>query len=884
MKTRIGTTSALAVMLVLGALGVMFALGQFNTNLIFADHATSDVSAVEVEAEPNDPGAIAKWTVEFTNNTDLVGGVDSIIIEFEDDVKIPTVIAPADVTITTTRFSNGTSSGATGTVVANPLGVNVRLVAEYGSGNSTEGAGNKDESEVTLEIGDMEPSTSTTGYQGIAGIKANQPSGTFNGGASAATVTVVFRQTAGITNPSEAKENASCVDPVTTSTQPNGVTATNCGSGAGGGAKHRLTGYDVRVATSKALDRIVAASTEGADLTAIIPRKVLLSDRDGKRGSNITVTGKGFKNSTTATIWLDTTVGGTRDNTETDLGSATVGSDDTFTASITVSNPPFGTTTSSNRINAIDGRSNRLVDNLTFANSLTNSTYTETTPTYKLESSVSATPTTAGVGDTVQIQAKDFTEGAINSTTLTITLGGVSVSVPSATISASGEGTFNIDVPNGVPSGSQDLKLTGTRVSAGTPRTTLTISPAVLTLTPAANLVPNQTLTVIGRGFTTGGGAEIAGSSTDTSSILIDGDSTGLKASGAAATNKVNEGNAIAIDNGGNWSSSIVLPINNTTVTPGAHVLKVIDDEGREGLTDLTIAPRSITLSPMESRVGTIVTVSGSGFPADNTKTGAASTPSISIKYTYSTTTDTVATLTPDASGNVSGTFTVPLNAPIPSTNSVKADFKYTPTSGSETTSTTAITHEIPRATVVISPVEGPVGTLVNVIGQGFKTYSTVKTLEIGGVDVRPAPVPSTDDTGSFVATVLVPQLNTGSQSVKGEVSTTVAASTFTVSAAAPTAVPVPVAAAAAPADALAVLISNNDNLQRVWHFDPSAQDVAPDFGWFLYDPRPVFAAANSVTEISGGKFYWINVREAQTAVLGGTSRALFAGWNPVTW
>jgi hypothetical protein len=87
-----------------------------------------------------------------------------------------------------------------------------------------------------------------------------------------------------------------------------------------------------------------------------------------------------------------------------------------------------------------------------------------------------------------------------------------------------------------------------------------------------------------------------------------------------------------------------------------------------------------------------------------------------------------------------------------------------------------------------------------------------------------------------------------------------------------------------APADALAALISNNDNLQRVWHFDPSKQSVAPDFGWFLYDPRPVFAAANSVDEIDGGKFYWINVREAQTAVLGGVSRSLFAGWNPVTW
>jgi len=98
------------------------------------------------------------------------------------------------------------------------------------------------------------------------------------------------------------------------------------------------------------------------------------------------------------------------------------------------------------------------------------------------------------------------------------------------------------------------------------------------------------------------------------------------------------------------------------------------------------------------------------------------------------------------------------------------------------------------------------------------------------------------------------------------------------------TATPSPVVASQAPADALALLIANSDNLLRVWHFDPATQNVAPDFGWFLYDPRPVFAAANTVTQIASGKFYWINVRDTQTATLGGKSRSLFGGWNPVTW
>lgn len=299
----------------------------------------------------------------------------------------------------------------------------------------------------------------------------------------------------------------------------------------------------------------------------------------------------------------------------------------------------------------------------------------------------------------------------------------------------------------------------------------------------------------------------------------------------------------------------------------------------------LEIADRTLVLSPLESRVGTTVNVTGSGFPADNTKTGAESTASVSIKYTVSGTAQTVATLTPDASGNISGSFTVPLNAGIPSTNSVTAEFSYTVTGASSaTTNVTGVTHEIPRATVSISPESGPSGTTVTITGQGFKTYSTLSALELGGIDVRPAPVPSTDSQGSFTTSVIVPQSNSGSQSVTATVASTVATDTFTVTKLAATATPAPVVAAQAPADALATLISNNDNLQRVWHFDPSAQNVAPDYGWFLYDPRPVFAAANSVTEIAGGKFYWINVREAQSAVLGGVSRSLFAGWNPVTW
>jgi hypothetical protein len=813
----------------------MLALGSLDAKPALA----VDVTAVQGEVVPTDPGAVSKLTVKFENWDDLAAGTATIVIDPEDDMKVPSVIDPSDVTITTNRFTNfGTTGSVTGTLVANPLGVNVRFLGTP-----------KDNPEITLDIGDMEPSTLTEGLQGIKGALLD--------GSTSTTVTVVFRQGAGIQNASEAE--------------------------AGFAADGTILGRDVRVSSSADTTKVNATASN----RIFIPRLVEITDGSDKRGKVISVVGRGFANGTTATIWRDVDGDGTRDAGEVDLGQAEVDSDDTFTFSLTISAPPFTTTSSDNKINAIDGKQNTLNGTSTTL-PISGVALASSIPTFTLESSFTVTPTTASIGDTVQVTVKDFT-GSVSITNLAdISLGGVAVTNPtSKTTNANGESTFNITIPNGVPDGSQSLKIvekTGEDLTTGTPRVTMTISGANLSLTPQTNLVPNQTVTVIGSGYTLGGSATIAGTSTDTSSILIDGDGTGLKASEGEATNKINEGSSISIDNGGNWSSSVILPINDTTVVTGTHELKITDDGGREGTVSLIMAPRELELDPSESRVGTTVAVTGSGFPADNTKTGAASTPSVAIKYTVSGTAQTVATLTPDASGNISGSFTVPLTAGIPSTNSVTAEFSYTPTGGSSTTSTTGVTHAIPRATVAIDPKEGPSGTVVTITGAGFKTFSTLSALELGGIDVRPAPVPSTDNQGGFTTSVIVPQANTGSQSITATVASTVATDTFTVLAAGITPTPGPVPTVQAPSDAFAAVIANDDNLQRLWHFDPASQDVAPDFGWFLYDTRAIFASANTYSEVTVGDFVWALVRDTQSgAAVCGVDRSLFAGWNPVT-
>ena len=495
----------------------------------------------------------------------------------------------------------------------------------------------------------------------------------------------------------------------------------------------------------------------------------------------------------------------------------------------------------------------------------------------------------------MQVTARDFLRGgSISNGTTRISIGGVSVPVVSGdTVSSTGDATFDITIPNGVASGTQNLVVsngsdaanrgtynpddgvnTHNIVNTGGARFNMVISGAQLTVTPSENLVPNQTVTLVGRGFSTGGSAEINVNRED-AEATISGDNAKLE----GRSDNLNEGDPIDVDNAGNWSSSFVIPVTSTTTTPGEHELSITDTQGRSGSVVLNMAPRVLTMTPASGRVGTRVQVEGSGFPADNRSVGAETTATVTIRYSEVAEPRTVVTLTPDGSGNVRGWFTVPLGAGIPSTNAVRATFEV-----DNVTVTTSAVHEVPRAGITLDKEGGPAGTIVTVTGQGFKRYTTVEKIDFGTLDVRSGFGLSTDGVGGFEATILVPGANTGAQAITVEVGDTTASATFTVSDDPFVITPEPAAAPMPPADALASLVANENNLVRVWQFDASMQGEAPDFGWSLYDPRPLFADANTIEMVEAGKFYWINVQNEQTAVLGGTSRTLYAGWNPVTW
>ena len=900
MKTRIATSLGIAFVLVFGIVGIMVAFGPLgvqaneDVDIIAAtdpDPVGNRVTGVKVEASPDKPNTVAKWTIEFMNgtimdmehvHTDLANtihenteeadnvlkggtGNDTIMIEFEDDVQFPTSLDPNDITISTDKVAEADGTSTPRVVVANPLGVNITKVSQH-SGREPSSGTPPDETLVTLEIPDMEPADDRAGSQGIA---------------AGATVTVVFRQSAGIKNPTESKENEISADKIMAGmydhdSDPDTPDMFDIGRTDIG----PLSGYNAQVATSNNDYYVGAAS----DNRAVIPRTLVLNDQDGPRGSTITIVGTGFRNSLTATIWNDKNANGLRDGGEIELGEALTTSSDDFTTTITINNPPFTSVLASNGINAVDGRNRTIIPGRTYEGAVSGAKFTESIPKYKLESSIRVNPGTAAIGDRVQVTARDFLfGGAINQSGAAISIGGIPVlQFDTDSVTKSGDASFEMTIPNRVASGTQNLVVKNVTdqakvVNTGGARFNMVISGAQVTITPGENLVPNQTVTLVGRGFSTGGKAVL---NDDVANVdaTISGDDTHL----GPADDKFNEGDVIDVDNAGNWSSSFIIPVTSTTTTSGDHELSLTDSLGRSGSAVLNIAERSLELTPASGRVGTRVEIRGTGFPADNTTTGAESTSTITVEYSIpSQDPRTVVTLTPDGSGVIRGWFTVPLDAGIPSTNAVRAIFKLPGTSVEVTTN--AI-HQVPRAGITLDQESGPAGTVVKITGEGFKRYTTVEAINFGSLDVRSGFGLSTDGAGGFETTFLVPGANTGAQAVTVEVAETTASATFTVTADAVVAPTTPAAAPMAAADALAPLIANENNLVRVWQFDASKQNEAPDFGWSLYDPRPLFADANTIEMVEGGKFYWVNVQNEQTAMLGGKQRTLYAGWNPVTW
>ena len=283
-----------------------------------------------------------------------------------------------------------------------------------------------------------------------------------NGPLQGQSLTLVISKAAGIKNPSEEKNYRA------------GFSVLDVGEAGNDGP-------DLEVASANRL--------------AIIA-EVGLSDEDNTRGYELTITGKGFNNGTTASAYVlksATAPAGCADVVArgTNIGSTLVGNNDIATVVVEVSVPTFGAG-NINRVCMVDGETR----------------YSSDVDTFHLEPSIRAVPSTASSGDTVNIFAQDFpTDASFTSLELADTVvwstgvnGVRDVRLTDQSLT-NGAATISFEVPGSV--GGEPLQGT-VRVDAEwgdkSKDTKITVTGSELTASKA-NVLPNETITITGNGF-----------------------------------------------------------------------------------------------------------------------------------------------------------------------------------------------------------------------------------------------------------------------------------------------------------------------------------------------------------------------------------------------
>ena len=105
MKTKIGTSFGLALLLAMGVIATMLAMGLFTTTQVSANPGA--VTLDSVTNVPDIPGEVATYTIRFQNTSDLTQGA-SLYAKFDKNIKVPDTIEKERITISAS--GGGTSN------------------------------------------------------------------------------------------------------------------------------------------------------------------------------------------------------------------------------------------------------------------------------------------------------------------------------------------------------------------------------------------------------------------------------------------------------------------------------------------------------------------------------------------------------------------------------------------------------------------------------------------------------------------------------------------------------------------------------------------------------------------------------------------------------
>lgn len=338
-------------------------------------------------------------------------------------------------------------------------------------------------------------------------------------------------------------------------------------------------------------------------------------------------------------------------------------------------------------------------------------------PSPVLAQTTAVSPSSGPVGTTVSVTGSGFTANAAFTTYFAY---GTSYQVPvdSGTVSSSGNILSSFSVPS-VPAGTYTI-----RVQTSTAYAAIAFGViSAIDLNVSSVIVGNQ-VTVTGTGFR----------SNRTVTIRFD--------NSQITTTSTN--------NAGRFSTSFSTP----EAPTGIHTITATDGTNTK-VAELAII-RSMTLAPSSGNVGTIVTVSGTGFNASRI---------VRIYYDGINVTTIPSAITTSSVGSFSAKFTVPAGP----TRTVQV-------SASDSTGSTSSSFKL-TATIRLTPANGKVDIPVTVDGSGFNANRQI-TLTFDTSEIRQV---STDAFGSFSTVFDVPQATGGQHVVTANDGIRTISATFTV-------------------------------------------------------------------------------------------------------
>ena len=474
---------------------------------------------------------------------------------------------------------------------------------------------------------------------------------------------------------------------------------------------------------------------------------------------------------------------------------------------------------------------------------------------FNLDPSINVTPQTVNAGDQVTINALDFPSGAVFQWLEVV---GLRVTASGTPVGDNGKGSATFNMPGNIKGTVKVEACWGTSDSCDNESTKITVVPSQLSVSKT-EVRPNESVIIRGSGFSTasGDGNDLRSAKIDEADLLLTSDGGTLS--------------DVEVSNSGQFSATFAIwasDSNNPALEPGEHTITIEDVAGYSGSVKVTVLAPTLMISPDVAGPRDYVVISGKNWPVENDDGGNIS--DISIVVSGGGITDDEENEDTDANGNWSFRYRIPGDVGIPSTLTVRATY------GSSNDISEIETFNVPAANLEITPATVVPGADLTLSATGFTLYESNIEVKIGSLSVAVPAGTNTDGEGALKdLTVKVPSLDAGVYTVQlkvGGANGTVAIGE----------VEVLDDDSFGEADLPEALEALGENLVRVFHFNNANKT------WSFYDPRPEFAELNTLSGLSNGQSYWILVNESQNVTLNAKAQTLTClngeCWNSIVW